>query len=258
MATIQHPTAVVDPRAELGFDVEIGPYAVVGPHVTIGPGTTVGAHAVIDGHTTIGRDCRIFPSAAVGGAPQDLKYRGERTYLTIGDRTVVREFATINTATEAEQATVVGSDCLLMATSHVAHNCVLGDHVIIANAVNLAGHVTIEDWAIIGGVTPVHQFVRIGAHAMIGGGSRIPQDVTPYTLAAGNPPVLAGINRIGLERRGFTAETIEAIRKAYRIMFRLGLTVEKGLEKARAEIPPSPEVARFLDFFEESERGITR
>ncbi len=258
MATVLHPTAVVDPKAELGFDVEIGPYAIVGPNVRIGPGTTVGAHAVIDGHTTIGRDCRIFPSAAVGGAPQDLKFRGERTYLTVGDRTVIREFATLNVATEPEQSTVVGADCLLMATSHVAHNCRLGDHVILANAVNLAGHVTIEDWAIIGGVTPVHQFVRIGCHAMVGGGSRIPQDVTPYTMAAGNPPVLGGINKVGLARRGFAPGTIDAIKKAYRIMFRSGLSVDAALTRARSELDVTPEVARFLDFFEGSERGITR
>lgn len=253
-----HPTAVVDARAVLDLGVEIGPYAVIGPHVTLGAGTTVGAHAVIDGHTTLGRDCRVFPSAMVGQPPQDLKFRGERTFLRIGDRTVVREFATLNLATMPEEATVVGSDCLLMAYTHVAHNCVIGDHVILANAVNLAGHVTIEDHAIIGGVTPVHQFVRIGCHSFVGGGSRIPQDVAPYTLVAGNPARLAGLNRIGLERRGFSPATLSALKQAFRIMFRSRLTVERALARARAELPELPEVTHFLDFFSHSRRGVSR
>jgi UDP-N-acetylglucosamine acyltransferase len=253
-----HPTAVVDSRAVLDLGVEIGPYAVIGPHVTLGAGTTVGAHAVIDGHTTLGRDCRVFPSAMIGQPPQDLKFRGERTFLRIGDRTVIREFATLNLATMPEEATVVGCDCLLMAYTHVAHNCVIGDHVILANAVNLAGHVTIEDHAIIGGVTPVHQFVRIGCHSFVGGGSRIPQDVAPYTLVAGNPARLAGLNRIGLERRGFSPATLSALKQAFRIMFRSRLTVERALARARAELPELPEVTHFLDFFNHSRRGVSR
>lgn len=256
--TTLHPTAVVDPKARIEIGVEIGPYAVIGPHVTLGAGTTVGAHAVIDGHTTLGRGCRVFPSAMIGQPPQDLKYRGERSYLRIGDRTVVREFATLNVATVAEEATVVGSDCLLMAYSHVAHNCAIGDSVILANSVNLAGHVLIDDHAIIGGLTPIHQFVRIGCHAFIGGGSRIPQDVAPYTLVAGNPARSAGLNRVGLERRGFTPETLAALKQAYRIMFRSGLSVTEGLARARQEIPEVPEVSHFLDFFIGTRRGVTR
>jgi UDP-N-acetylglucosamine acyltransferase len=236
----------------------VGPYAIIGPNVTLGAGTTVGAHAVIDGHTTLGRDCRVFPHAVIGQPPQDLKFRGERTYLRVGDRTTIREFATLNLATQPEQETVVGSDCLLMAYTHVAHNCVLGNNVILANSVNLAGHVTIEDFAIVGGVTPVHQFVKIGCHSMIGGGSRIPQDVAPYTLVAGNPARLTGLNRIGLERRGFAPETIVALRRAFRIMFRSGLGVEDALARARQELPDLPEVAHFLDFFSDSRRGVSR
>jgi UDP-N-acetylglucosamine acyltransferase len=257
-SSMLHPTAVVDSRAVLHLGVEIGPYAVIGPHVTLGAGTTVGAHAVIDGHTTLGRDCRVFPHAMIGQPPQDLKFRGERTYLKVGDRTVIREFATLNLATEPEQSTLVGSDCLLMAYSHVAHNCDLGDHVILANSVNLAGHVTIEDYAIIGGMTPIHQFVTIGCHAFVGGASRIPQDVAPYTLVAGNPAKLAGLNRVGLERRGFSPETLAALKLAFRIMFRSDLPVPEALERAREQVPASPEVAHFLAFFSDTRRGVSR
>ncbi|HEX7879862.1 MAG TPA: acyl-ACP--UDP-N-acetylglucosamine O-acyltransferase, partial [Candidatus Eisenbacteria bacterium] len=196
--------------------------------------------------------------AALGLAPQDLKYRGEITYLEIGERTVIREFATLNLATDEGKTTRVGSDCLLMAYTHVAHNCVLGNQVILANAVNLAGHVTIEDNVIVGGVTPVHQFVRIGCHAMVGGASRVPQDVTPYALVAGNPPVLAGLNRIGLERRGFTPEAIASLKLAYRLLFRSGLLLADAVQKVRQEVPPGPEVGHLLEFVEGSQRGLTR
>jgi UDP-N-acetylglucosamine acyltransferase len=251
-------TAVVDGRAELDPQVEVGPYAIIGPHVRIGAGTTVGAHAYLDGHTEIGRDCRIFPHAVVGTPPQDLKYRGGVSWLKIGDRTVVREFATMNVATDEGEATVVGADCLIMATAHVAHNCRLGNHVILANAANLAGHVTLGDYAIVGGVTPVHQFVRIGEHAMIGGGSRIPQDVAPFTRVAGSPPQCYGLNSVGLSRRGFTEETLGALKHAYRILFRSKLTVEEAVARVREEIPALPEVARLVDFMLTSERGVTR
>lgn len=251
-------TAVVDGRAELDATVEVGPYAIIGPNVRIGPGSRVGAHAFIDGYTSIGRDCRIFPHAVVGTPPQDLKYTGARSWLRIGDRTTVREFATLNPATEDDQATVVGSDCLLMAYSHVAHNCAVGDRVILANSVNLAGHVTVEDWAIVGGVTPIHQFVRIGRHSMIGGGSRIPQDVAPFTLVSGNPPVTHGLNVIGLRRRGFSPETIDALEKAYRLFFRAKLLVNEAIARIEAELPPVPEVGVLVDFFRTSERGVTR
>jgi len=251
-------TAVVDARAELDDDVRVGPYAIIGPHVRIGAATTVGAHAVIDGYTEIGRRCRIFPHAAIGLEPQDLKYQGGVSWLRIGDRTVVREFATLNPATKEGESTLVGPDCLLMAYSHVAHNCRLEDHVILANAVNLAGHVTVESHAVIGGVTPVHQFVRVGAHAMIGGGSRVPKDVAPYTLTAGNPLRTCGLNQRGLSRRGFPEASIDALRRAYRIFFREKLGVTEAVARIRAEVPATPEIEHLLAFVLSSERGITR
>jgi UDP-N-acetylglucosamine acyltransferase len=218
----------------------------------------VGAHAVLDGYTVIGRRCRIFPHAVVGSEPQDLKFRGGVTWLRIGDETVIREFATLNPATEEGQATVVGSGCLLMNYSHVAHNCTIGDHVILANAVNLAGHVTVGDHVVVGGVTPVHQFVRIGVHAMIGGGSRIPQDVAPYTRVAGNPPRAFGLNGIGLVRRGFSKEAIAGLKQAYRILFRESLTVTEAVARVRADVPSTPEVELLTEFLLTSERGVTR
>jgi len=254
-----HPTAIVASGAEIGDGAEVGPYAIVGRHVRLGPDVSVGPHAIIEGHTRIGAGARIFPHAAVGLAPQDLKYKGEVTYLDIGDRTVIREFATLNVATDEGKTTRVGSDCLLMAYTHVAHNCSLGNFVILANAVNLAGHVTIEDHVIVGGVTPVHQFVKIGCHAMVGGASRVPQNVTPYALVAGNPPILAGLNRIGLERRGFSEATIADLRRAYRLLFRSGLLLGEAVEKVRQEVPSGPEVDHLLTFVESSsQRGLTR
>jgi UDP-N-acetylglucosamine acyltransferase len=251
-------TAVIERGAELGADVRIGPYAVIGPHVRIGSGTTVGPHAVIDGHTEIGQHCRVFPHAAVGLEPQDLKYRGELSWLRIGDRTVIREFATLNPGTAEGDVTQVGSDCLLMAYSHVAHNCRLSDHVILANAVNLAGHVTIGTHVVLGGVTPVHQFVRIGDHAIVGGGSRVPMDVAPYTLAAGNPLETHGLNVVGLARRGFAEEAIAVLKKVYRIFYRQNLGVDEAVARIRAEVPVTPEVTNFLEFVLTSERGLTR
>lgn len=251
-------SAVVDRHAELDTDVEIGPYAIIGPNVRIGTGTTVGALAILDGYTVIGEECRIFPHAAVGLEPQDLKYKGGKCWLHIGDRTVVREFATLNPATEEGDATRVGSDCLLMAYSHVAHNCRLEDHVILANSVNLAGHVLVQRYAVIGGVTPVHQFARIGAHSIIGGGSRIPQDVAPFTRVAGNPPKCFGLNQVGLTRRGFSSQSVDALKKAYRILFREDLTVKEATIRVKSDVPSTSEVRELLEFIQTSERGVTR
>ncbi len=258
MSVQVHDAAFVDRKARLGVDVVIGPGAVIGPDVTVGDRTRIDAHVLLTGWTTIGHDCHFHHAAVAGSAPQDLKYLGEPSYLVIGDRTVMREFATANLATEPGATTRVGSDCLLMAYSHVAHNCALGDHVIVANAVQFAGYVAIEDWAIVGGSTVVHQFVRIGAHCMIGGGSRIPQDVAPYVRLGGSPPRLAGVNTIGLQRRGFDAATVAAIEGAYRLFFRQGLTVTQAVERIRAEHPGVPEVEHFARFCETSARGITR
>lgn len=258
MSSRIHPAAFVDPAARLGVDVVIGPGAVIGPDVTIGDRTQVDSHALVSGWTTIGRECRIHHGAVLGTPPQDLKYLGEPSYLVVGDRTVCREYMTANLATEPGYTTRIGDDCLLMAYSHVAHNCQVGDRCVIANAVQMAGYVVVDDWAIVGGGTVVHQFVRIGRHSMIGGGSRIPQDVAPYVKAAGSPPRNAGINSIGLERRGVSAPVREAIERAYRIFFRDGLTAQRAVEEIRARFPDVPEVEHFARFCETSVRGISR
>ncbi|TMQ68215.1 MAG: acyl-ACP--UDP-N-acetylglucosamine O-acyltransferase [Candidatus Eisenbacteria bacterium] len=258
MSTAIHPAAFVDDRAQLGAGVTIGPGAVIGPHVTIGDGTSIGSHALVTGWTRIGKGCTLHHGAVVGSPPQDLKYEGEASYLEIGDHTEIREYVTANLATEPGATTRIGSRCLLMAYSHVAHNCVVGDHVIVANAVQMAGYVTIEDWAIVGGGTVIHQFVRIGRHAMVGGGSRIPQDVAPFVKLAGSPPRLVGINAIGLQRRGFSKATCDALDRAYRILFRDGLMVREAVQRLRAELPDVPEVEILARFAETSARGLSR
>ena len=228
-----HPTAIVDPGAELAEDVQIGPYAVIGPAVRIGSGTTVGAHTVIDGHTTIGRDNRIFQFASVGAAPQDKKYKDEPTRLEIGDRNTFREFVTVNTGTTQDAGvTRVGSDNWIMAYVHIAHDCVVGNHTTLANTTNLAGHVEIGDWVILGGFTGVHQFCKIGAHAMTGVGSVVLHDIPPFVMASGNTASAHGMNTEGLRRRGFSSEQINALRRAYRTLYKSGLT----LEQARAQL----------------------
>jgi len=254
------PRAVVHEGAEVGPGVEIGPFAVVGPHVRLGRGVTVGANALVEGRTTVGEGCRIFPFAAVGTVPQDLKYQGEPTLLEIGRRTVIREFATVNLGTEGGGGiTRVGADCLLMAYSHVAHDCRLGSHVILANAATLAGHVDVEDWATVGGLTAVHQFVRVGAHAFVGGCSAVVMDVPPFVSASGNRAKLYGLNVTGLRRRGFDEETISDLRRAYRDVFQSGDVLAQALERVRG----SPgygrsEVRCFVEFIAASERGVTR
>ena len=217
-----HSTALVDPQARLGADVEVGPGSIVGPHVTLGDRTRIDAHAMVTGWTTLGSDNHVHHGAVLGSPPQDLKYAGQPSYLVVGERNVFREYVTANLATEPGESTRIGSDGLLMAYAHVAHNCAIGDHVVIANAVQLAGYVVVDDWAIVGGGTVVHQFTRIGRHSMIGGGSRVSQDIAPFVKSAGSPPRNAGINAIGLERRGFARETRDAIERAYRIFFRDG------------------------------------
>ena len=242
-----HPTALVDPAAELADDVEVGPYAIVGPQVRVGSGTSIGAHTVISGRTTIGRSNRIFPHAAIGGAPQDKKYAGEDTELTIGDGNTIREFCTFNIGTaQGGGVTRVGSDNWVMAYAHVAHDCCVGDHCILANAVTLAGHVELGDWVILGGLTAVHQFCKVGPHAMTAGGSIVLHDIPPYVMAAGNSAQAFGINSEGLRRRGFSAEAISAVRRAYKVLYKSGLTLEQarteldaltaGLDEGRAEV----------------------
>ena len=254
-----HPSAVVDPGARLGADVRVGPFCWVGPEAALGDGVVLDSHVRVDGRTTLGRGVRVHHGAALGGPPQDLKFRpGTVSSLAVGEGTVVREYATLHVASDEGAATRVGSHCLLMAYTHVAHNTVVGDHVILANGVQLAGYVTVEDHAIIGGLVPVHQFVRIGCHAMIGGGFRVPQDVAPYVRAGGSPLRPIGLNLIGLRRRGFSAETLAALDLAYRLLFRRGLTVAEATERIRAEVPPGPEVDHFVRFALASERGLAR
>jgi UDP-N-acetylglucosamine acyltransferase len=252
-----HPTAVVDETAEVGEGVEIGPYSVVGPNVRLGPGTRLGPHVVIERDTTLGRDCRGHAGAVLGGDPQDLKYGGEAAPVLVGDRTVIRECATVNRGTEARGRTQVGSDCLLMAYAHVAHDCVLGDHVILANAVNMGGHCELGDWVIVGGITAIHQFVQIGAHAFVGGSSAVRKDVPPFVKAAGDPLRLFGLNSVGLQRRGFSDEERAALRRAYRLLFQSKSNLREAVVTARAELAGSAHAEALLAFIEGSERGIT-
>ena len=253
-----HSTALVDPQARLGADVEVGPGSIVGPHVTLGDRTRIDAHAMVTGWTTLASDNHVHHGAVLGSPPQDLKYAGQPSYLVVGERNVFREYVTANLATEPGESTRIGSDGLLMAYAHVAHNCAIGDHVVIANAVQLAGYVVVDDWAIVGGGTVVHQFTRIGRHSMIGGGSRVSQDIAPFVKSAGSPPRNAGINAIGLERRGFARETRDAIERAYRIFFRDGATAQRAVATIRRELGGVPEAEHFARFCETSVRGITR
>jgi UDP-N-acetylglucosamine acyltransferase len=251
-----HPAAVVHEEAVLGEGVTVGPGAVIGPGVVVGAGTRIGSNVLLERDTVIGENCRLHHGAVLGSDPQDLKFEGEQAQVLIGDRTVIREYVTINRGTRASGRTSVGSDCLLMAYVHVAHDCHLGDRVILANAVNMGGHVTIGDWAIVGGMTPIHQFVRIGEHAFVGGASRVAKDVAPYVRCAGNPLGMSGLNSVGLRRRGFDAAVRLELKRAYRMFFLSSLNVTQAIERARQELDLIPEVERFVRFFEESERGV--
>ncbi len=258
MSATIHPTAIVESGAVLGRDVVIGPGAIVGPCVRLGDRVRVDSHALVTGWTRLAEDVHVHHGAVLGSPPQDLKYSGAESYVEVGPRTVIREYVTVNLATDPGATTRIGADCMLMAGAHVAHNGCLGDHVIVANVGLFAGYVTVDDWAIVGGGTVVHQFARIGRHSMVGGGSRISQDVAPFVRVAGSPPRLGGVNRIGLERRGVPAATCDAIERAYRFLFRDGLTVTQAVERMRAELPGIPEIEHLARFAETSERGLTR
>jgi UDP-N-acetylglucosamine acyltransferase len=254
-----HPTAIVSPEANLAEGVEIGPYTIIGPDVNIGKKTVIGPHVVIDAHTDIGEGCRIFQFASIGAIPQDLKFKGENTRVIIGNYNTIREFATIHQATSADiGVTVIGDRNLLMAYTHVAHNCKLGNNIIMSNAVNLAGHIHVEDFAIIGGMTGIHQFARIGAHSFIGGASAVSKDIPPFVLASGNYAKLYGLNIIGLKRRGFKEENVRALKEAYRIIFRSSLLLKVAIVKVKNEVEDLPEIKQFVEFIEKSERGICR
>jgi UDP-N-acetylglucosamine acyltransferase len=258
MSTQIDHRAVVHPRAELGNGVTIDPFAIVEEGAVIGDGTHVMPHAFIGTGARIGRDCRIHMGAVVGHAPQDLKYKNEPTTCEVGDRTVVREYATLHRGTHETMRTVIGSDSFFMAYSHVAHDCRVGNKVILANCVALAGHVTLEDYVIIGGLTPVHQFVNIGCHAMVGGGSGIGRDVPPYSLVGSRPTVWEGLNSVGLRRRGFSKEAIEAVDRAFHFIYRSGLNTTQALDRIRADatLMAVAEVQKIVEFVAASKRGI--
>jgi UDP-N-acetylglucosamine acyltransferase len=258
-----HPTAIVEPGAQLHETVEIGPYAIIGPHVTIGAGTTVGSHSVIEGHTTIGEENRIGHYASVGGRPQDMKYQDEPTRLVIGNRNTIREFTTIHTGTVQDAGvTTLGDDNWIMAYVHLGHDCHVGNNTILASNAQMAGHVTIGDYAIVGGMSGVHQFVRIGAHSMLGGASALVQDVPPFVIAAGNKAEPHGINVEGLRRRGFSPDAISALRAAYRLLYKNGLSLEEAkvqlTELASAGGDGDAPVQALVDFVVASQRGIIR
>lgn len=255
-----HPTAIVSPKAQLGENVSIGPYSLVGDNVQIGDGCTLHSHVVIEGTSTIGRDNEFFPFAAIGGKTQDLKYAGEPTSLIIGDRNVFRENTTVHRGTFDHTPTRIGNDNLFLCYSHIAHECQLGDHIILSNNGTLAGHVTVEDHAIVAGLSAVHQFARIGCHAMIGGCSRVSQDVAPYTIVEGNPPSTRAINQVGLTRRGFTDDDLKALRAAYKKLFlKKDGNLSIAISSLKADTPANnPHVKHLIAFIESSERGITR
>jgi UDP-N-acetylglucosamine acyltransferase len=254
-----HPTAIVNPNAEIDSNVEIGPYSIIADNVYIGSGTAVGSHVTIDPYVSIGPECRIFQYASIGATPQAVKFAGEKTFVKVGRGTVIREFVTINRGTGfGSGVTEVGDENLLMAYCHIAHDCKTGRRVILANNATLAGHITIGDNVTIGGLVALHQFVRVGDYAYIGGKSAVPKDIPPYVIAAGDRARLHGLNKVGLKRNGFSEATLQSLKKAYRIFFRIGITTNEAIERARAEVDQIPEVVNFINFIKSSARGITR
>jgi UDP-N-acetylglucosamine acyltransferase len=254
-----HSTAIVDPAAELAADVEVGPYSVVGPHVKAGPGTVIGPHAVVAGHTTLGARNRIFQFSSVGEIPQDRKYGGEPTTTVIGDDNVIREFVSIHAGTAQDRGTTaIGNNNLFLAYTHIAHDCVIGNNTTFSNNSQLAGHVVVDDWAVLGGVVAIHQFVRVGAHAFVGGGSVLVQDVPPFVTVSGYPAAPYGTNNEGLRRRGFSDEDIAAVRRAYKTLYREGLSLEDAKAALAAAAETSPVLKPLVDFLAAPGRGIVR
>lgn len=254
-----HPTAITGPRTELGENVTIGPYTIIEGDVFIDSGTQIGAHVYIDHFTHIGKNCQISPFASIGTPPQDVTYKGEKTEVYIGDNNVIREYVTIHRGTAGGGGkTQIGNQNMLMAYCHIAHDCQLGNGVVMANVATLGGHVVLEDYSFIGGLSAAHQFVRVGTHAYIGGKTGIAQDIPPYVIASGERAKLFGVNIIGLTRHEFSNEIITALKKTYQIVIRSHLTNEEAIIRVEKEIPPFPEVKRFLEFLRNSKRGITR
>ena len=263
MASDIHPTAIVDPSAQLADGVQVGPFCVVGPNVSVGEGTVFGPHCVVDGHTRIGSHNTFYRFCSVGGMPQDKKYAGEATSLEIGDRNMFREYVTLNTGTVQDVGvTRIGSDNWVMAYVHVAHDCQVGNQTILANGVQMGGHVHIGDWAIVGGLAAIHQFGKVGPHAMVGGSSAVHMDVPPYVMSSGNPCVPVGINAEGLKRRGFSPEAVAAVRDAYKSLYRRGLSLEQAKEQMRdrqqSDAEAKDPLQVMLDFLAASNRGIIR
>jgi len=255
-----HPTAIVSPKAELGRNVRIGPYCIVGANVELGDDCVLHSHVVLEGHAKFGRANEFFPFAVIGGKTQDLKYKEEPTYLEVGDHNVFRENTTVHRGTHAELPTRIGSHNLLLCYSHVAHDCQLGDHIILSNSTGLAGHITVEDYAIISGMAAAHQFCRIGCHSIIGGCSKVTQDVPPYMIVDGNPAETRGVNLVGLQRRGFEESEIRAIKNAYKKLFlKKDTNLATALSSLKAMVPADAHhVAHLIHFIENSQRGITR
>lgn len=255
MANI-HPSAVIEKGAIIGENVTVEAYAVIKSSVKIEKNAIIKSHAYIDGNTTIGEGTVVWPSASIGTKTQDLKFRGEKTYVIIGKNCEIREFATINSSCQENSVVKIGDNCLIMAYCHVAHNCEIGNRVIMANNAMLAGHVIVEDFAIIGGMTPVHQFSRIGSYSMVGGFSRITHDVPPFTLGAGAPYRLGGLNMIGLKRHGFSIEVRRALTKAFKLTYRSGLRLSEALEKIESEVDMNPHIQHWVNFCRTSKRGL--
>jgi UDP-N-acetylglucosamine acyltransferase len=251
-----HPTALVDRSAEFGTGVTVGPYAIIGPDVIVGDRCRLGPRVTLHRNVRLAEGVSVGDGSILGGDPQDLKYRGEETWVDIGKGTIIREYSTVNRGTTTTFKTTVGARCFIMTYVHLAHDCHVGDDVVIANATQCAGHVTIHDRAILSGLNAVHQFVTIGTYAFVGGGSRVNQDIPPYVKAVGNPMELYGLNSIGLQRAGFSGETVAALKRAYRLFFNSDLNFSQAIERARTELPAFPEVERFLAFVESSERGV--
>ena len=251
-----HPTAVIDKNAQLGSDISIGPFTIVEKDVIIGDGTQIGSNVLVSIGARIGKNCKIHKGAVIASIPQDLKFGNESSFFIIGDNTTIREYCTLNRGTEASGKSEIGANCLLMAYAHVAHDCVVGDNVILANGVQLGGHVAIDNWAIIGGMTPVHQFCKVGQHCMVGGAYRVVQDVPPYITVTGEPLRFAGLNSVGLKRRGFESETIQLLKKAYRILYRSKLNTSQATSRIKEEIELKPEIQNIISFIENSSRGI--
>jgi UDP-N-acetylglucosamine acyltransferase len=253
-----HPTAIIHPGAQLGADCEIGPYCVIGEHVVLGPRCRLHSHVVIDGHTRLGQDNEIFPFASIGLKTQDLKWKGGVTRTEIGDHNTFREYVTIHSATGDGETTTVGSDNHILAYAHIAHNVRLGNHVIMSNVATLAGHVLVEDHAVVGGLAAVHQFCRIGTLSMIAGCAKIVQDVPPYMIVDGNPAETRATNKVGMARHGVSEEAQAALRQAYKILIRDGLTIPNALARIETELPALPEILHLVEFVRTSERGVTK